>query len=139
MSGARFRELRAEGFVHGNRAERGRVGVAIVDGGKGEIIIVRGRNHHDARVLPLLQQCIGIGGHRARVDVARVRRNQRHERLLKVRHGGVRQEAIDHLREFFGVAGVEGSGDGGRANFLPVAPADPARDHGQHGQQREKP
>jgi len=49
----------------------------------------------------------------------------------------VRQEAIDHLGEFFGVAGVEGSGDGGRANLLPVAPADPARDHSQHGKQRD--
>ena len=109
MVGAQFRQPGAKVLVNGNIAQRGRVSVAIVDGGKGKILIVRRRNHHHAGVFPPLELGEARCRHRAREHIAGVRANQRHQRPLNLRHGVVRQKAVNHLGEFFGVGGVKTS------------------------------
>ena len=136
--GAQSRQLRSEGLVHGNRAEWSRVGVAIINGGEGEILPVGGRNHHHARVFALLQQRVGVGGYGAREWVAGVWANQRHERFLNLRHGDARQEAVNHLGEFFGVGRIKTSGHRGRANLLFSAAAGMLRDRKNQSTESEE-
>ena len=117
MSELSFGQLGAKVLVNRNIAQRGRVGVAIVNGRKMEILIVRRRNHHHAGVFPPLELGKARRRHGAREHVTGVRANQRHQRPRNLRHGVARQKVVHHLGEFFGVGRVESPRHPGGANF----------------------
>ena len=99
-------EFGGEGLVHGNLAERGGVGRAIVHRRETESFVMRRRNHHYAVEFLPFQQRVRVSGHRTRIHIARVRRHQRHH-IVDGWRRSFRQVAVDHTREFLGVGRIE--------------------------------
>jgi len=110
-------ELGGERPVHGDLAQRGGVGSAVVHGRETERFVVRRRDDHHAVELAAFEQGIGVGGHLAGVLVTGVRRDQGHD--VGDRSGrGLGQETIHHFRKLGGIGRIERSGDGGGPHLV---------------------
>ena len=96
--------------------------------------MVRRGDDHDARVFPPLELSEAGCRHRPRENVAGVRANQRHQRPLNLRHGVLRQKAIHHLGELFGVGRVEAARHARGANLRRLAVAGSTGYENQYGE-----
>ena len=70
--------IAAQTLCRPERSQRRCIGIAVIDRGEIEGLEVRGRNHHDARILVPFQRSVGEGSHRAGVlDSLRVAQPRR--------------------------------------------------------------
>jgi len=105
-------QLGGELLVHRDISERRGIGIAVVNRNEREALEMRGRNHHYPLELSAFEQRVTVCSHFAGIDVARVRRNQRHQVPRKWRYRGLRQIVIQHAPEFVGLRGIELASNG---------------------------
>ena len=65
-----------------------------------------------------LERRVGPCGHRAGVGITGMRRDRGENFTVDWRRRGFGQQVVDHLRELFGVGGIECAGDGCRSDLL---------------------
>ena len=99
-------------FIDGNLPERRGVHVAVVHRSEVEAHVVRGRNHHHARVLvaPLYlgsDRRVGPRGHGSGIRIAGMRSHRGDDRAVNRRRRGLRQQVVDHLRKLLRIGGIE--------------------------------
>src|ERR1035437_5639376 len=101
-------QRRRKDLVDRDSAEGSDVGVAVVNGGEGERLVVRGRDDHYAVKLAILEHCVAVACNGSGERVSGVRSNQRNEWFLDGWNLGFSQKSIHHLAQFVGIGRIEG-------------------------------
>jgi len=120
-----FGEFGGEFLVHRDIAERGGIGIAVVNRNEGEGLEMRGSNHDHAIKLFAFEERVAVSSHFGGVDVARVGGNDSHQVSWKLWDGGLREIVVYHAAEFVWRCGIELAGNRGLTDyrFLVGSPA----------------
>ena len=134
---ALFGQRRRKGLVHRDSAQGRNVGVAVVNRGEGERLVVRGGDNHHAVKLAVLEQCVAVACDGSREGISGMGSNQRNQRFIDGRDLRRSQKSIHHLAQFVGTGRVERSRDAGWPHFSLPAGLRAGRQQEQERQRNE--